>query len=67
MIIERQNNELLVRIPASMRISRVQTILDYLRYEDLTSKSSANEEDIDQLVKQAKKGRWDRIKNELGI
>ncbi len=67
MIIERQNNELLVRIPASTRISQVQTILDYLRYEDLTSKSSANEGDIVQLVNQVKKGRWNRIKKELGI
>ncbi len=45
---------------------RVQTILDYLRYEELTSKSAATQKDVDKLTKEAKKGRWDRIKKEIG-
>ena len=60
MIVERQNNEILVRVSAGIKTSRIQTILDYLRYEELTSKSTATEGDIDQLLKEAKKGRWDR-------
>ncbi|HZK07020.1 MAG TPA: hypothetical protein VFC92_02365 [Bacteroidales bacterium] len=60
MIVERQNNEILVRVSAGIKTSRIQTILDYLRYEELTSKSTASEGDIDQLLKEAKKGRWDR-------
>ncbi len=43
MIIERQNNDLLVRISGNMKSSRIQSIVDYLRYEDLTSDSIASE------------------------
>jgi hypothetical protein len=67
MIVERQNNEILIRFSAGTKISRIQTILDYLRYEELTSKSTATEADVDKLVKEAKKGRWNKIKREIGL
>ena len=56
MIVERQKNEILVRFSSRMKTSRIQTILDYLRYEELTSKSSATENDVDELLKEVKKG-----------
>jgi len=67
MIVERQNNEILIRFGPGTRASRIQSILDYLRYEELTSKSTATENDVDELVKDAKKGRWNKIKNEIGL
>jgi hypothetical protein len=65
MIVERQDNEILVRFSAGTEASKIQTILDYLRYEELTSKSTATENDIDELLKDIKKGRWNRTKKEL--
>jgi len=41
--------------------------MDYLRYEELTSDSNATQEDVDILTSEAKKGRWDRIKKEIGF
>ena len=67
MIVERQNNEILVRFSAGIKTSKIQTILDYLRYEELTSKSTATEQDVDKFVKEVKKGRWERTKRELGL
>jgi hypothetical protein len=67
MIVERLNDEILVRFAAGTKTSKIQTILDYLRYEELTSKSTATEEDVDKLIEVAKKGRWKRIKKEIGI
>ncbi len=67
MIVERQKNEILVRFSSRMKTSRIQTILDYLRYEELTSKSTATEDDVDKLIKEVKKGRWNRTKEELGL
>jgi len=67
MIVERQDNETLVRFSAGTEASKIQTILDYLRYEELTSKSTATENDIDELLKDIKKGRWNRTKKELGL
>lgn len=67
MIIEQLNNEILIRIPMTMASSRIQSIMDYLRYEELTSDSKATEDDVDNLTKEAKKDRWDRIRNEIGL
>ena len=67
MIVERIGNEILVRFSAGLQTSRIQTILDYLRYEELTAKSKASESDLNKLLKQVKKGRWDRTKKELGL
>ncbi|WP_373060445.1 hypothetical protein [Zunongwangia sp. H14] len=67
MIVERQNNEILVRFSAGTKASKIQSILDYLRYEELTAKSKATEDDLADLLKDAKKGRTNKIKKELGL
>jgi len=67
MIVERQNNEILVRFSAGNKASKIQSILDYLRYEELTSKSKATQKDLDLLLKDAKKGRLDKIRKETGL
>lgn len=67
MIVERHNNEILVRFSAGKKASKIQLILDYLRYEELTSKSMATEKDIENLTKEAKSDRWERIKKEIGL
>lgn len=67
MTVERKNNEILVRFSAGNKASRIQSILDYLRYEELTSKSNATQNDLDSLLKEAKKGRFDKIKNEIKL
>lgn len=67
MIVERQNNEILVRFFAGNNASRIQAILDYLRYEELTSKSKATQKDLNLLLKEAKNGRLDKIKKEIGL
>ncbi len=67
MIIERQNDEILVRFKVGTKATRIQTILDYLRYEEFTSKSTETEDDINKLVKEVKKGRWEKIKKQIGL
>jgi hypothetical protein len=67
MIVEIQNNEILVRVKMGTGASKIQSILDYLKYEELTSKSTANEQDIDDLDNEAKKGRRDKIKKQIGL
>lgn len=67
MIVERQNNEFLIKFGAGTKATTIQTILDYLRYEELTSKSTATEDDVDNLMKDVKAGRWNKIKKEIGL
>lgn len=67
MIVERQNDEILVKFDAGTKASKIQAILDYLRYEELTSKSNAIEEDVENLVEEAKVGRWNKVKKQIGF
>lgn len=67
MIVKRENNEILVRFTASKNASRIQSILDYLRYEELTSKSVATEKDVDDLVNESKSNRWEKIRKSVGF
>ncbi len=66
MIVKRENNEILVRFTASKNASRIQSILDYLRYEELTSKSVATEKDVDDLLNESKSNRWEKIRKSVG-
>jgi hypothetical protein len=67
MIVERINDEILIRIPSTMTSSRIQSIMDYLRYEELTAESRSTQEEVDIMTSEAKKGRWKRIKKEIGL
>ncbi|MCB9227547.1 MAG: hypothetical protein H6578_10325 [Chitinophagales bacterium] len=67
MIVERQNNEILVRFSAGLRVSKIQSLLDYLRYIELTAKSNTTEKDLEKLVKESKQNRWEKIKKEIGF
>ena len=65
MTVERKNNEILVRFTASKNASRIQAILDYLRYEELTSRSNASEKVVDKLVKESKSNRREKIRKSV--
>lgn len=66
-MVERKNNEILVRFSAGTKAYKIRSILDYLRYEELTSKSQATEKAIDILTKESKTVRWEKIKKEIGL
>jgi hypothetical protein len=65
MIIERQNNEIIIRLPGDMNIDELQDWADWFEYKEVTRKSKAKQEDVDNLVKEIKKGRWYRRKTAL--
>ncbi|MBY5959544.1 hypothetical protein KUV50_15435 [Membranicola marinus] len=67
MKVERQKDEIVVRFSAGKNASKIQSILDYLRYEELTSKSKATQKDLDLLLKETKRGRFDKIIIEMGL
>jgi hypothetical protein len=58
MLIERKNNEVVIRLPASVNTEGLQRLVDYLTYKEATSKSKARQSDVDKLSKQVKKGWW---------
>ena len=63
MIIERTNNEILIRIPNSVDIDDAQRIIDYIRYQEITSKSKASQKEADNLAAEANENWWKENKN----
>ena len=63
MIIERTNKEILIRIPNTVDLEGAQRIIDYIRYQEVTSKSKAKQKDIDKLADDINKGWWEKNKD----
>jgi hypothetical protein len=63
MIIERTDNEILIRIPNSVDIEGAQRIIDYIRYQEITSKSKATQEDVDKLADEVNRAWWEKNKD----
>ena len=65
MIIERTKDEIIIRLPADINIDDLQDMTDWFQYKELTRNSKAKQEDVDELVDQVKKGRWNKRKESL--
>jgi len=63
MIIERTDKEISIRIPNSVGLEGTQRIIDYIRYQEITSKSKANQEEVDKLAREVNKGWWEKNKD----
>ncbi|MEZ4987735.1 MAG: hypothetical protein R2795_22350 [Saprospiraceae bacterium] len=64
-IVERIDNEILVRIPSTMDIEFIQSVIDRMKFFEILSRSKATDEDIDRLSKLTKKNWSPDIKNRL--
>jgi predicted trehalose synthase len=63
MIIERTDKEILIRIPSSVDVEGVQRIIDYIRYQEVTSKSKATQEAVDKLASDVNRDWWEKNKD----
>ena len=63
MIIDRTNKEILIRIPNTVDLEGAQRIIDYIRYQEMTSKSKTKQKDIDKLADDINKGWWEKNKD----
>jgi hypothetical protein len=67
MVIERTKDEVIFRLPATIDVDELQNLADWLEFKEIVKKSKATQKDVDSLLKEVKKGRWDRTKRELGM
>jgi len=65
MIIEGTKDEIIIRLSADINIDDLQDMTDWFQYKELTRNSKAKQEDVDALVNQVKKGRWNTRKESL--
>lgn len=57
MVVERQNNELVIRVSSAMNISIVQKMLDYFDVMDIALQNKGTEEQAAELAREVNK-KW---------
>jgi hypothetical protein len=67
MIIDRNDNEVVFRISGDINIDDLQEFADLFEFIEISGKSKATQKEVDKLVKNVKKGRWDKTNRELGL
>ncbi len=66
MRIERENNEIRFTIPDNVvDLNEIQSFIDYIRYKELASKSSAIESDADELANDINRSWWEKNKSKF--
>jgi hypothetical protein len=65
MLIERTNDEVIIRLPSYVDTEGLQRLIDYLSYKEATAKSKAKQSDVDKLAKEVKKGWWKKTVTDL--
>jgi len=63
MTIQHTKDEIIIRIPSNINVEAVQRLLNYLRYQEVTANSKAEQEDVDSLAKAVNKGWWEQNKH----
>lgn len=67
MIVERTDNEIVVRLPSNIDLSELQDMLDFLKHKELTANSKAKQEDVYQISKEINSSMWEKVKKTTGI
>ena len=50
MVIERANNEIVIRLPASVNVDDLQDFIDLARYKEITSEFQVSQDEVDQMA-----------------
>lgn len=67
MIVERKDNEILVRLPANVDLTELQNMLDYLEYKENTTNTKASQKEVDELSEEVNKSIWSKLKAQRNI
>ena len=62
MIIERTKKGVIIKLPSTTNIDTLQDVMDWIEFKELSKKAKATQKQIDNLVKEIKKGRWSKTK-----
>jgi hypothetical protein len=58
MVIERTTNEVVIRFPFTANIERMQDMIDYLRYKELTANYNVSQAEVDKLAQDINRNWW---------
>jgi hypothetical protein len=63
MDIQTIDNQIIIKLPASIDLQGVQRLINYLLYKEATKDSQAKQEDVDQLAREVNKQWWQENKH----
>ena len=66
MTVEHTNKEIIFKIPKNTKIEDLQDLADLFEFKQIARKSKATQKELDLLLNEGKKGRWESIKNKIG-
>jgi hypothetical protein len=58
MVIERTTDEFVIRVPFTANMERMQDMIDYLRYKELTANYSVAQSEVDNLAREINRNWW---------
>jgi ribosomal protein L7/L12 len=58
MIVERTNDQIVIKLSRNVETFGLQRIMDYLEYLEITSKTTATQEDADKLADELNENWW---------
>lgn len=67
MVLERTKDEIVIRIPASVDLTELQNMLDYLRYKEIAEESVAKQTDAEELSRMVNEAMWRKVKTTRGL
>ena len=67
MILERTENEILVRLPANVDLTELQNMLDYLEYKENTANTKASQKEVNELSEEVNKNIWSKFRAQRNI
>ena len=60
MVIERTTDEFVIRFPFTANTERMQDMIDYLRYKELTAGYSVAQSEVDKLAREINRNWWEQ-------
>lgn len=65
MFIEKNESEIVIRLSSDISKTALRSIVDYLQYLEIASKSKAKQKEVDKLTREVKKGWWAKNRKRL--
>ena len=65
MIVERTTSEFVIRFPFTANTERMQDMIDYLRYKELTANYSVMQSEVDSLAQAINRKWWEQNKSKF--
>lgn len=62
MTVSRVDGEIIIRLSSEVQLEEIQRFLNYLRYKEITSKSKASQDAVNQVAKEVNQNWWEQNK-----